>query len=144
MAKPFGRVMYLMQQLEKLFNEITLCANVARPRCFAVWSSILPNCLDTTLRGVVSSQNVGTESCTVVLYLTGHGFQGSPWNHCMSWSDTEPTDNQLDATAGTLQETTTSPLHRNKFLAQKCGQIQKQMKKTRTLHGRRNSLPWQP
>lgn len=144
MAKPFGRVMYLMQQLEKLFNETTLCANVARPRRFALWSSILPNCVDTTLRGAVSSQNVGTESCTVVLYLTGHGLQGSPWNHCMIWSDTEPIDNQFDATPGTLQETTTSPLQRNKSLAQKYGQIQKQMKKTRTLHGRRNSLPWQP
>jgi hypothetical protein len=110
--------MYLMQQLEKIFNETTLCANVARLRRFALWSSILPNCVDTTLRGAVSSQNVGTESCTVVLYLTGHGLQGSPWNHCMIWSDTEPIDNQLDATAATLQETTapynaTSPLHKS-------------------------------
>jgi len=48
----------------------------------------------------------------------------------MIWSDTEPIDNQLDATAATLQETTTSPLQRNKSLAQKYGQIQKQMKKT--------------
>ncbi len=56
--------MYLMQQLEKLFNETTLFANVARPRRFALWTSILPNCVDTTLRGAVSSQNVGTESCT--------------------------------------------------------------------------------
>jgi hypothetical protein len=36
MAKPFGRVMYLMQQLEKIFNETTLCANVARLRRFAL------------------------------------------------------------------------------------------------------------
>lgn len=56
--------MYLMQQLEKLFNETTLFANVARPRRFALWTSILPNCVDTTLRGAVSSQNVVTESCT--------------------------------------------------------------------------------
>ncbi len=144
MAKPFGRVMYLMQQWEKLFNETTLCANVARPRRFALWSSILPNCVDTTLGGALSSRNMVTENCTVVLHLTGHGLQGSPWNHCVIWTDTEPTDNQLDATAGTLQETTTSPLHCNKSLARKYGQIQKQMKKTHTLHGRRNPLPWQP
>jgi hypothetical protein len=50
----------------------------------------------------------------------------------MFWIDTEATDNRLNATAGTLQETTTSPLHRNKSLARKYGQIQKQMKKTRT------------